>query len=182
MDVQIRCICPAKDGEPRHDSDTVTLRDRLDYRSVTTIRKSMETIWYEDKAVQLAERLAVCTEFYMLMGISAWTLEDEKGKPVPVSHTAIRERLFESAEVVRVSEVAEEAYNRVVLLPLMEGASKFSPPTPTDELTSPTSEPTTLPKPSKPSSITTTRTGGTVTTTSSLDGDSSSSQSSRSAA
>jgi hypothetical protein len=182
MDVQIKCICPAKDGEPRHPSDTVTLRDRLDYRSVTTIRKSMETVWYEDKAVQLAERLAVCTEFYMLMGISSWTLEDERGKPVPVSHSAIREMLFESSEVVRVSEVAEEAYNRVVLLPLMEGASISSPPRQTDELTSPKSEPTTPPKPSKPSSISTTRTGDIETITSLPVGGSSSSQSKASAA
>jgi hypothetical protein len=176
MDVQIRCICG------NHETDTVTLLDRLPYRSVTTIRKSMETVWYEDKAVQLAERLAVCTEFYMLMGITSWSLTDEKGKPIPVSHLAIRERLFESDEVVKVSEAAEEMYNRVVLLPLMEGASKSSRPTPTDELTSPKSEPTTPPKPSKPSSTTTSPTDGIETITSLPVGGSSSSQSRASAA
>jgi hypothetical protein len=142
----------------------------------------METVWYEDKAVQLAERLAVCTEFYMLMGISAWSLVDAKGKPVPVSHSAIRERLFDSSEVVVVSEVAEEAYNPVVLLPLMERASTSSPPKPTDESTSPTSTPPKPQKPSRPSSTSTTQTAGTETITSLPVGGSSGSQNRASAA
>ncbi len=183
MDVTMRCPCAPKDGEVRHpDGDTVTLRDTLDYRTVTTIRKAMTVVDTEDDAVRLAERLAICTEFYMLMGIERWTIVDERGKAVPVSHGAIREQLFTSVDVEAVSEAAEELYNSVVLLPLVLRASRSSPPMPTPESTSPTP---TEPKPLRPlrrSSTTTTPTDGIETITSSPGGASNSSQSSVSAA
>lgn len=180
MDVPIRCICPI---EERHDSDTVTLRDRLDFRTVVTIRKSMETIDDADQTVKLARRLAICTEFYLLMGIESWTLRDAKGKPIEVSHHAIRTHLLESPEALPVYDKAEDLYNPVVLLPLMVGASKSSPPTPTDESTSQKKDsPLTPPRPLKRSSTSTTQTVGIETTSSSLGGVSNSSQSSQSAA
>lgn len=162
----MRCPCPLNDtGTPHPDGDTVTLRDRLDHRDVRTIRQAMSLINGDDEAVLTAQRLATCVEFYMLLGVASWTFVDEKGKPVPVSHKAIRERLFEAEDVESVSVIAEGRYNPVVLLPLVLGASRSSPPTPTDESTSaPTESPMNHPKPSKPSSTTTTRTDGTVTT------------------
>lgn len=188
MDATMQCPCPPKGGETRHpQGDTVRLRDRLDYRTVTTIRKAMTVVDTDDPQVRLAERLAICTEFYMLMGIESWTLVDAKGKPVEVSHQAIRDLVFTSPDVESVSEVAEELYNPVVLLPLVLRASASSLPTPTpspesDDSTSPTSDQTTPPKPLRPSSTSTIRTVATETTTSSPVGASSSSQSAASAA
>jgi hypothetical protein len=184
VDVTIKCICPERGGEPRHpNGDTVTLRDKLDFRSVTTIRKALTLVENDDPRTRPAEILAVLCEFYMLYGIESWTLVDDKAKHIEVSHAAIRGRLFESPSVDEVSEAAEELYNPVVLLPLLVRASTSSPPTPTDESTSaPTASTPKHPKPSKPSSTTTTQTVGIETTSLSLVGVSNSSQSSESAA
>lgn len=183
MDVRITCLCPLKDEAVRHpDGDTVTLRDKLDFHTVMTIRKSRNTIVTEDDEIRLAQRLARFTEFYMLLGIVSWTLVDGKGKPIDVSHQAIRDYLFTSDQVEVVSEAAEELYNPVVLLPLMDRASTSSPGTPTPDSISPTSTPPSPLKPSRRSSTITTPTGGTETTSSSLDGVSNISPRSESAA
>lgn len=180
MDAPLRCPCP---GTP-HESDTVTLRDRLDFRSITTIRKAMGLVDTDDEEVRNAQLLATCTEFYMLLGITAWTFVDAKGKPLPVSHAAIREVLFTAEDVEAVSGVAETLYNPVVLLPLLNRASASSPPMPTNGSTSATLTDIRprRPKPSKRSSTTTTRTVATETTSLSLVGGSSSSPNSVSAA
>ena len=83
MKVEIPCTCPAKpNGEPRHDHDTVTFRDRLDFRGGMVIRKAITMLKVEDPDSGAAEVLAAMSEHYMLEGISGWTLVDEKGKPV----------------------------------------------------------------------------------------------------
>lgn len=178
MDVRIDCPCL---GTP-HESDTVTLRDRLDFRTVTTIRKSMTEVETEDPKVRFAERMAAVTEFYMLMGIEQWTLVDAHGKPVPVSHQAVRD-LWETVDVLPISEAAEDLYNPVVLLPLVKRASISSPPTPTDEsISAPMDSEPKLPRPSKRSLTTTIPTDGTETTSLSLVGGSNTSQNSVTAA
>lgn len=186
MNVSIACLCPPKRGEVRHlNGDTVTLADRLDFRTVTTIRKSRNLITTEDDQIRLAQRYALFSEFYMLLGITSWTIVDAGGRPVPVSHQAIRDILFTSDEVLVVSEAAEEAYNAIVLYPLVERAEKVlhsSPPTPMDESISPTSTPPKPLRPSRPSLTSTTQTDDTATITSSLDGESSTSPSSVTAA
>jgi hypothetical protein len=179
MDVQIKCVCP---GSP-HEQDRVTLRDKLDFHTATTIRKALAMVDNDDPRTRTAEVLATLSEFYVLMGVQSWTLVDDKGRPLTVSQSAIRASLLESTDIDLVIEAADELYNEAILLPLLARASTSSPPTPTDESTSaPTDSEPKLPKPSKRSSTSTTQTVGTETTSLSLVGVSNSSQSSKSAA
>jgi len=184
MDVTIKCVCP---GSP-HETDRITLRDKLDFHTATTIRKALAMVDNDDPRSRTAEVLAVLSEFYLLMGVQFWTLVDEGGKNLDVSQSAIRAYLLESPDVDVLIEAADELYNEAILLPLLSRASMSSPPTPTpsqgdDSLTSATTDsPATPPKPSKRSSTTTSRTVGTETTSLSLVGVSNSSQNSRSAA
>lgn len=173
MDVPIPCPCPES---PHVDGDTVVLRDKLDWTSVTTIRKAIAMIDEDDKRMRDAMALATCSEFYMLMGISSWTLVDAKGEALPVSHQAIRD-LMERTDVLPISDAADDLYNPVVLLPLAMRASASRQLSPTPASTSPTLTPPSPPRPLKRSSTSTTRTAGIETTSSSLDGVSSSSQS-----
>lgn len=181
MDVTIACPCPPKaDGGSRHpDGDTVTLRDRLDFRSATTIRKAIGMV-SEDGNPDPAEILAVMTEWYCLLGIEAWTLTDERGKAVPVSRATIRESLLESETAQEqasiIADAADALYMAAVLLPLLARASTSSLPSPTEPSTSaPKDSPAKRPKPSKPSSTTSIQTAAIVTTTPSRAGASSTS-------
>jgi hypothetical protein len=187
MQVQIDCVCPPRaDGEPRHpDGDTVTLRETLGFREVTAIRHGISFLENDGTAdAYAAEVLAVLTEGYVLHGIEAWSLVDEKGKPAEVSRTAIRERILSRVDVASVvGDAADELYGEKVLLPLLVRASKSSQPSPTGRSTSPRKgSRASRPTPSSPSSTSTTPTDGTVTTTGPLVGVSSFSQSSESAA
>jgi hypothetical protein len=196
MDVTIACICPKKEHP---DGDTVSLRDRLDFRSANTILKAIQLMQSDDEEVETAEVLALLTEQYLLYGIESWTLVSDSG-PLPVTKAAIREVLLPSPDAMTVGDAADELYAEQVMLPLVARAARLSRPSPTDGSTSPKTDDSESPtpttsaehstssssqtprKPSKPSSITTIPTVDTATTTSSLDGDSNSSQSSTSAA
>ncbi len=185
MDVSIECVCPTRAGAPRHpDGDTVTLRERLDFRSVTAIRHGISFVEREESDAYTAEILAVLTEGYILHGVESWTLVGEDGKPIPVTRTAIRERLLENLGAAQdVGDAADELYGEKVLLPLLVRASTSSRATPTGTSTSrSTGSPTRPRKPSSPSSITSIPTAATGTTGTSRDGASSSSPSSTSAA
>jgi hypothetical protein len=189
MDVTIKCICPERGGELRHpDGDTVTLRDKLDFHSATTIRKALTLVENDDPRTRPAEILAVLSEFYVLYGVTSWTLVDDKGKPLPVSHAAIRELLFESPDIDTIIDAADDLYNAAILLPLLVRASTSSPPKPTpkpDEASStsaPKDSTPKRPKPSKLSSTSTTQTVVTEATSLSLVGVSNGSLSSESAA
>jgi hypothetical protein len=177
MDVPIPCPCPPKaDGDTRHpDGDTVTLRDRLDFKAGQTIQWAV-TIARESEA-EAPEILAIMTEWYALLGVEAWTLTDDHGKPLPVTRAAIRDILLASPAAVTVADAADTLYMAAVLLPLLERESKSSPPTPTEPSTSaPTASPPKRPKPSKPSSITSTPTAVIARTTASRAGASSTSR------
>ena len=179
MDVPVGCLCPPRaDGGTRHpDGDTVTLRDRLDFRSATTIRKAIGLLG-EDGVTDSAEILAVMTEWYCLLGIEAWTLVDARNKPIEVTRPAIREHLLEDPaavmETMALADAADELYMPLVLLPLLARASKSSPPTPTPDSTSaPTDSPAKPRKRSRPSSTTSIPTAATGTTSTSPAGASS---------
>jgi hypothetical protein len=179
MDVQIKCVCP---GSP-HETDRITLRDKLDSHASITVRKALGMVENDDPRSRTAEVLAVLSEFYVLMGVQSWSLVDEGGKPLDISQSAIRARLLESPDIDLVIEAADGLYNEAILLPLLTRASMSSPPTPTDESTSaPMDSTPKSPKPSRRSSTSTTQTVGTETTSLSLVGVSNTSQSSRSAA
>jgi hypothetical protein len=182
--MNVPCLCPPMGDALRHpDGDEITLREKLDFHAAVTVRNSIAVLSSEDGETSVAEVLAVLTENYLLFGIESWTLVDAKGKPVPVSKQSIRELLLSHPDVAMdVGDEADALYAESVMLPLLARAQRSLPPTPTDESTSPTTgSSTTRPKRSKPSSISTIPTAGTVVTSSSLDGDSSSSQSSTSA-
>lgn len=168
MDVSINCPCP---GTPhKKEGDTVTLRDTLSFREATAIRKSLAYVESDDEQGRALANLAALTESYLLFGISAWTLTDDEQKAIPVSHATIREHLLDG-QPLQASIVADEAdnlYAKVVLLPLLVRASTSSRPRPTGGSTSPISGSTQKRKtPSKRSSTSTTRTGGTGMTSAS---------------
>jgi hypothetical protein len=162
MDVTIPCICPPKDGEPRHEQDTVTLPETLDFRTTLTIRSTIRLGNQLARATgeipSLPEMIAAMAEAYLLHTISAWTLVDEHGKPVPVSKANIRDILltnYEAAETV--GDAADDLYSEKVVLPLLTGASSSSPPTPTTVPTSRKTNGSTPRKPSKRSSTASTQ-------------------------
>ena len=185
--VAIACPCPPlADGGRRHESDEVTLRERLGFVEASAVRNgiSLRRAEMDVEDLETAEILAVLTEGYILYGVSSWTLQDEAGKPLPVNRATIREHLLSNWEVASVlADAADEVYGPAVMLPLLVRASTSSRPSPTEESTS-ASRPSGMParKPSKPSSISTIPTADTATITSSPDGDSRSSPSSSSAA
>jgi hypothetical protein len=184
MNVTIPCPCPSKaTGEPRHDADTVTLRDRLDFHAATTIRKAIGLRFLEDPETSTAEVLATLTEHYILFGVEAWTLVDDRGKAVEVSKPAIRERLLSGeASVTDLADAADGLYASQVMLPLLVAAQNSSQRTPMDGSTSARkSGPRKPRRPSRRSSTTTSRTAGTGTITSLPVGGSSSSPNARSA-
>jgi len=182
MNVAIRCICPTT-GKVRHPGgDTVVLRERLPFRGAHAIRWAVSMLRHQDPDVSGADVLAVLSEEYVINGVESWTLHDDKG-PIEVSSTNIRKLLLSEYDVAFVvADAADDLYSEV-MLPLLNGAETSSPPSPTDESTSQTTPSSEKPpKPSKRSSITTLPTGGIETTSNSLDGDSSLSPNSASAA
>lgn len=180
----IPCICPPKaTGEPRHETDEITFRERLDFRSAMACRQSIVVLRAEDPGTATGEYLAALTEGYMLYGIEAWTLVDAKGKPVEVTKAAIRELLLTQDVAMSLADEADERYGPQVLLPLLQAAARSSQPTPTDDSTSPpTDSSSKSPKRSSRSSITSIPTGATATTTKPPAGGSSTSPSEASAA
>ena len=185
MEVTIPCPCPEKDGEPRHESDIVYLRDVLDFHRATTITKAVAFIDTDDEGTRAAEVLATLSEFYVLMGVERWTLRDASNKPLEVSKANIRKFILDRPRVAsKVVEAADELYSEAILLPLVERASSSSQPSQTEPPTSakPRGEQPKRPRPLKPSSTSTIPTDGTGTTSGSLVGDSSFSQNSESAA
>jgi len=182
MDVSIPCVCGL------HETDTITLRDRLDFRRAVSLRNALAILYNDEPDAGFDEVLATLTDKYLLAGIERWTLEEEndKGKrlAVPLSYANIRDRLMTHfTEAMTVGDAADSLYTEAVMAPLLQRGRRSSPATPTNGSTSPKKPSSTRrPRPSKPSSITTIPTVATETTSSSLDGVSSSSPSSVSAA
>ena len=167
MNVTVQCLCPPNAaGEARHPGgDTITLRDRLDFRAAATARNAIVLAKTDDPEVSSAEILAILTETYLLAGVEAWTLVDEKGKPIEVTKAAIRERLLPATDqAMEVGNAADGLYAAAVMLPLLRMAANSSQPMPTIASTSPT-KPSSQdrPKPSRRSSTTTTPTAATAT-------------------
>lgn len=183
--MDIRCICPPKaDGTPRHDHDTITLRERMDFRSSIAIRNALALDTAEGGELDMADVLAMLTERFIRYGIESWTIVDDKGKAIPVSQASIASLIISDIDLATdIGDVADDLYREAVLLPLVGRGSKSSPVTPTSGSTpAKTPRSTRRRKPSSPSSTSTTRTGGIATISVLHDGDSSSSPSSESAA
>jgi hypothetical protein len=154
MDVTIRCTCPPKaDGEPRHAQDTVVLRDVLSPRARRALIYDLSLLGDEGT---MGDKLATLNEGYVLRGVESWTLVDEKGKAIPVTPAMITEQLIDRPNDV-VATAADDLYTEVVLLPLLLGASSYSPSTPTAaQMSAATNGQTPQRKPSKRSSTSTT--------------------------
>ncbi len=170
----IDCVCPPRtDGTPRHpNGDTVTLRERLDFRSGLAARNTVMVIKQEDPEAGAAEILAGLTEIYLLVGIESWTLQDAKGKAVEVNRTTVRQLMADHPdEAMTIGDEADGLYNEQVIAPLVARALKYSQPTQTTGSTSPTtgSQPRPL-KQSKRSSTTTSQTDGITRMSASHDG------------
>lgn len=158
MDVPIACGCPpAGDGQPRHPSDTVTLREPLDFRTRLILRQTIRWVKTEHEDATEGEMLAALTEAYLIYCIDGWTLVDAKGKPLAPSRDNIRSVLMARDDLAMpVADAADGLYGEVVLLPLLLAASNSSPGKPTAAPTSPTTNGTThRPKRSRPSSTST---------------------------
>lgn len=187
MNVTIGCRC----ASAPHEHDTVTLRETLSPRDAMAISKDISVLRLDDPEASVGDILAVLTEGYILRGVEAWSLIDEAGEPLPVTKTAIRDRILSDLETAStVGDVADELYAEAVMLPLLRMASTSSSATPTAPSTSaPTATTSPVadsgssgPRRSKPSSISTTPTDVTATMSSSPGGDSSFSPTSASAA
>ena len=175
MDAVIPCVCP----DARHETDTITFRERLDFRSGLAIRKQLGLEKGDDPGMGAGEVLAILTESYLVYGIESWTLTDERGKPLDADRTNIRRFLEEHPEeATAAGDVADELYSEQVLLPLLQKASNSSRPSRTPKSTSATRGSSGLkstrpkPKQSRPSLTSITPTGDTAPTTSPPDGDS----------
>lgn len=159
MDVPIACLCPPKaGGAPRHDHDTVTIPEVLDFRRTVVVRQSVR-IALNGRAIGLADLQGVLLETYVLNCIDAWSLVDAEGKPVPPSRENVVAILLPAVdEAEKVGNAADDLYTEKVVLPLVVRVSSSSPPTPTPEPTSlptngsPTKRPPKLSKPSSTSS------------------------------
>jgi hypothetical protein len=194
--MDIKCVCPPKpSGETRHDHDTVTLKDRMDFRSSIAIRNALALEAGEGGEIDMADILAILTERFIRYGIQSWSLVDERNQPVPVSQDAITRLILSDIDLATdIGDEADEKYREAVMLPLLVRGSRSLPSSPTTTSTSaektessgPTgsksSSPTKPRRRSKQSSTTASPMAGTETTSLSLVGDSSLSPSSESAA
>lgn len=189
MDAVIPCVCP---GRP-HDTDTVTFRDRLDFRRAAAIKGDVVVMKLDNPDSTPGEMLAVLSEGYIRQGVESWSLVGTDRKPLPVNQTNIGAYLIDvDLDVaMQLADVADDLYAESVMRPLLRSASPSSPGTPTEPSTSPdpspsateltSTSPTSPPQPSKRSSTSSTPTVGIAPTTSSRAGGSSYSPSSPSA-
>lgn len=159
MIVTINCVCPPRNGQARHASDKVTLPDVLDFRRTLTVRQTVAAEM-GDATASLASVTGFLIEAYLLHCIDSWTLQDEKGKALPVTRQNVRDHLlthYDEAE--KVGDAADDLYTDKVVLPLLNRASSSSPDTSTPGSTSATNgSGTRRLKPSKRSSTSTTPT------------------------
>lgn len=164
--VAIKCICPlTAAGEVRHpEGDTVTLRERLDFRAAATVRNRV-AIANEDRLLE-GEIVAILAESYLLVGVESWSIVDAKGKPLPVTRETITGVLLADIEAsMAVANEADALYSPTVILPLLKAAGMSSPDTPTDASTSATKPSSASPpKPSRRSSTITIPTDAIATT------------------
>ncbi len=183
--MDIKCVCPPKpSGEARHTKDTVTLKDRMDFRASIAIRNALALEAGDGGEIDMADILAILTERFIRYGIASWSLVDAKNQPVPVSQDAISRLILSDIDLATdIGDEADERYREAVMLPLLLRGQRSSQPSPTNGSTSPGITPSTKRRTrSKPSSITSIRTADTVTTSPSLDGGYNSSRNSESAA
>lgn len=139
-EAKIECPCP---GTPHAEGgDTVVLRDRLDsvaglaikYATAQKTREMREAGQINDEGEPFDEAsswllMAFMNHYYLMYGISSWSLLDAEGKPWPVRPANIRSFMEEHpSEALEVGNIADDLYVPQVLLPLATEASSSSRP------------------------------------------------------
>ena len=138
--MDIPCICPLKEGQPRHDKDSVTLRERLGFEEAMAIQKNVVSLKATDPDASTGDVLATMTVTYVINGIEAWSVIGVDDKPIAPTKPAIRELLLTNLDVaMTVAEAADDLYREAVLAPLVKAASNSSDDTPTESSISPIS-------------------------------------------
>lgn len=178
VEVQIACPCP---GLP-HEQDTIYLRPKLGLSGGVALQGLLLRLIKEapDSGLDRDILAGIMSEGYLLNGVVGWTLVDEDGAPVPVTHQSITEKLLLDFQVAEpIADIADDLYYEPVLAPLLKKLSSFSTTSPTKSSTSATkrsraktaSQPSRStrrsskrPTPLKPSSTSTTPTDSTATT------------------
>ena len=161
----VGCLCPPN-GSRHPNGDTITWREKLDFRTALTARKTVAWLRTEDEGAGVADVLAALSEFYLLYCIESWTLRDAKGKAIEVNRATIDQYVLSSDAAFELAEAADDLYSERILGPLLATASTSSRPTQTNGSTSATPGPSRVsrPKPSTPSSTTPTPMAATGTT------------------
>jgi hypothetical protein len=178
MDVDIPCRCPKS-----HDKDTVTFKEKLGFIEATAITNATQLIGPADPDIRDGLILAIISKYCILYGVESWTLTGEDGRPLPVDPANVSARLLDDTEVSAfLVDPAVDLYQGQVVNPLRVRVANNSQRSRMVGSTSRTPRSSRTRKQSKQSSISTIQTGDTETTSSSLDGDSSFSQNSVSAA
>jgi hypothetical protein len=154
----------------------VFLKDKLNLHDGIAVQHLIIAANQPSDRMDAAHLTGILAEGYLLYGVEAWTLVDENGHTIPVTRDTVRAKLLSDFAVAApVAELADSLYMAPVILPLVKRASASLLTTPTNGSTSvlPAGTPKAR-KRSKRSSTTTTPTDGTVATSPSPAGVSSS--------
>ena len=172
VNVTIPCVCP----ETPHEEDTVSLRPVLGLAAGISIERAVRDFLLASGRRNEDAILGTLVEYYVLHGVAAWTLVDEKGRAIEPTPEAIAEHLLSDYSIAKpIADRADDLYKEKVIGPLLSRGGSSSLTTSRNGGTSATHAPTPKPrKRSKPSSTSTTPMAGTETTTQPPDGGSSS--------
>ena len=115
------CLCP---GTPHSEGDSLSFYPSLPFTGgYVAVRRIAGAPNQPDEVA------AVLLETYLLHGIAAWTLVDEAGKPLPVTHPNIAARVLSNLPVaLRAADHADRLYSERLLGPLATRAPGSSPP------------------------------------------------------
>lgn len=150
-EVSIPCICP--DHQHGEDGDKVTLRERLDFVAVRSVRTEASIVQDEDPEASVATLLAVMNEAYIIHGVESWTVKEGRTKVEPTKGNIRKYLLADPVAPQIVGDYADAIYRPQVFLPLAELAKRSSQRSPTREsISQPTELPSTSPTTTETSS------------------------------
>lgn len=133
----VACLCPPN-GQRHANGDTITFREKIDFRTALTARKAISWMKEEDPTTDVPDVLAMLSEFYLTHLISSWTLRDVKGKAIEPSRANIERYVLDSEAAFDLAEFADGLYSDRILGPLVPKASTSSRRTSTGDSTSAT--------------------------------------------
>ena len=109
------CSCP---GQPHAEGDFAYLKPRADIAVGLAAHSAIYNHRGDQEGLQIALGVA-----YTVHGIDHWDLQDEHGKPLPISAA----RTLPWSDIAELADRASVLYSDEVLAPLRVGASKSSP-------------------------------------------------------